>query len=191
MAKSIKEIADIAAGWWADVVANPKFDNGDDSQSGGIAMVMAMMGKKEIEPVTIEKFREVLSRAIEAKINKNPDYKGVIGCDYGPDGTLRAAAEEAGMPDNNFPWKTTMWFDQNHVSVSYGYRGKTQFLYANKAYWEKQIYWSKKTIEDYKDGTMLSWVHDEEEKKKQIEERVAMIEEQIVEYEAMMEKAEA
>lgn len=37
------EYVKVAVNWWANAIANPKFDNGDDSHADGMAFLLAMM----------------------------------------------------------------------------------------------------------------------------------------------------
>ena len=38
----IDKIIDLATNWWIDVIQDPKFDNGDTSQTGAISMIMSI-----------------------------------------------------------------------------------------------------------------------------------------------------
>ena len=43
----IDKIIDLATNWWVDVIQNPKFDNGDTSQTGAISMIISKMLVKD------------------------------------------------------------------------------------------------------------------------------------------------
>lgn len=120
-----QEQAQIAAQWWADQIASPKFDNGDDSNAGGMSMMLAMIAHKPVANEGIEKFKTDLATLI---IERSP-YS--IGVDYGPDAILRDAATLSGLEDNGivqFPWKTNMWFRAGSIAVSCGYGAPTETL---------------------------------------------------------------
>ena len=139
MGKSIDEISKIAAEWWADRVAAPKFDNRDKSTAGFMGMALASMLVKPVEEGSREKFISALSEIIFREFDNMVGRKMTLGVDYGPDRNICEAAEVAGISTNNFPWKTVMWIGENRVSVRCGYRADEQFLYANKEFWNQKI----------------------------------------------------
>lgn len=120
-----QEQAQIAAQWWADQIAAPKFDNGDDSNAGGMAMALAMMAHNPVESDSVEEFKNELEALI---IDRQP--RG-IHVDYGPDAILSDAAKMAGMVDGGivqFPWKTNMWLRDGGIEVSCGYGSPNKTL---------------------------------------------------------------
>lgn len=170
MSKTIKEIAQLAAEWWATKVINPKMDNGDTSSLGFMGMMLA---RKLVEPVSEEtkaNFIKDLSMRIEGKLELDNTYDFILDVDYGPCRELREAAEIAGLSLNNFPIKTTMWISKNHVSVRYGYGANIEYLYANKAYWKSKIDSAYKTIEEYKSDNACYWIDDEVKRKQHCKE---------------------
>lgn len=127
-----EKIANMAAEWWANKVCRPKFDNGDDSEVGFLGSLMA---HSIVKPVTEEMRKDfvcLLSKQISKKLNEK-DYRYIqIGTDYHPDKILRESAENAGISLDNFPWKTHMFIDENHISVSDGYRSPQEIIYQKK-----------------------------------------------------------
>ena len=119
MNKNIIEISKIAATWWANVIINPKFDNGDDSKIGDAINRDREMRVKEVTDETKVKFLNHLSKAIESKLTLKAQAIN-ISVDYSPDKILVDSAEYANLSTSNFPIKTTMWISINHVAVSYG-----------------------------------------------------------------------
>lgn len=117
---SKEELARKAAKWWREAYERPRFDNGDQSAGGGLAMMMAMMLSDRPSDDVADKFEEELYTRILDKIS-NTTYSICIGVDYGPDKILSDACEASGMSVNNSPWKTNMTIDQDSVSVSAGY----------------------------------------------------------------------
>lgn len=194
MSKSIKDIALIAAEWWADKITDPKFDNGADSMAGLFASAMAGSLIQHVTNDTRQKFIDYLVEYIEKELDK--EYRGfgpsvTLSVDYGPCKILSDAAEFAGLSSNNFPWKTTMWIDKNHIVASYGYRGKHNYLYSNKKYWTSQIEQSNESIKRYKDyNDYFSYIKDEKERKKKSKELIGDTLKRIKEYKKELEVAE-
>ena len=120
-----EEQIEVAVNWWANVMKNPKFDNGDDSQQGGMAGMLATMGKQEVSVDQTEKFKVELRKVLEG---------GEVGpwglsVDYHADQNLAKAMDAAGVPRGNAPWKTSMTFRDGAVKVRYGYGAEQQQLY--------------------------------------------------------------
>lgn len=134
---SIEKAAKVASEWWANVVCNPKFDNGDDRQEGKLASAMAKMNVNLINQETKEKFQKTLEEKI-ISILKVREYME-LNCDYGPDINLMEVAKVCGINPLNFPWKTNMGISPDFVNVSYGYATPYEFIYATKKHLEKQM----------------------------------------------------
>lgn len=115
-----------ATQWWTEAIKKPRFDNGDSSRQGGMAMLLAMLLADEVAPDTEDNY-EAFRAALEAELKSdafNP-YWG-LDVDYGPDRTLAAAANASGINTSLFPWKTHMWFKETgEVQVSAGYGAET------------------------------------------------------------------
>lgn len=107
-----------AVNWWAEVIQNPKMDNGDDSPTGGMVVMLAMMN---IEPVTasqVNDFKSSLNKLLETE--EHPE----LSVDYGPSELISKALRDADITASNAPWKTNMWFNNTGVQVKYGYRAE-------------------------------------------------------------------
>lgn len=135
------EIIDRVALLWARAIKRPEFDNGDDTPRGGLASAMAAsLAEKAIASapdyeLRVEAFRMALAAGMKhdrdhaGEPHPNPRYEGHVidlrpltGSDYGPDATLSAAAEIAGLPASVFPWKSTVdFYGGDSLSVSFGY----------------------------------------------------------------------
>ena len=118
-----KNVAQKAAKWWADQLrGNAKLDNGDNSITGamtfGLAAMLQETEKQKQSPELVNKFELELTNVIMEQ-----DRIWTIGVDYHPDGLLQEAADRAGLPlgMSTLPWKTTMWVDEEKVSVRCGY----------------------------------------------------------------------
>lgn len=113
-----EEQKEVAVTWWANAIANPKFDNGDPSLAGGMSMMLAMDLKESISEYKIGKFKEELKK----KLGDGKVVRWGLNVDYGPDRTLYEAMSAASILTTNAPWKTNMRFgDDGSISVSYGY----------------------------------------------------------------------
>lgn len=125
-----KEQIGVAVEWWAKALRNPKFDNGDDSNAGGMAMVLALMARGNGPSAgQIETFKSAL--AVELEKAKNDYYS--VNTDYGPGYVLGLAADKAGISGSAFPWKTMMYFQNGGVQVACGYGAKAVELMEREA----------------------------------------------------------
>ncbi len=111
-----------AVDWWAERIEQPTFDAGADSPEMELAEIMASMLTKPIAEGCIEKFKNELRSTLKDK-DFNP-WHG-LHTDYHPNLILFEAAQASGVNENNFPWKTNMYFkDDGSVQVSSGYGGE-------------------------------------------------------------------
>lgn len=113
-----EEMVNKAVAWWVNEIAHGgKLDNGDTSQSGGMAMMLGLLLQSRNLPTQtqLNQFKTELKKLI---LEHNP-Y--TIGCDYGPDWLLGEAASKANIDSSVFPWKTVMWLQDGTVSVACGY----------------------------------------------------------------------
>lgn len=120
--ETIEQAAKAAAEWWVKAIKNPKFDNGDDSPLGGMALMMAAMGHKEQDEQKLVLFGETLEAQIVDHLkNQSPHLS--ISVDYGPDQFLSKAINAAGINGsiNDLPWKTNMHINEEGVAVFAGY----------------------------------------------------------------------
>ena len=111
-----------AAEWWANAIYRPKFDNGDKSQTGDIATMLATMlnAKAPVTKEGAEAFKLALTELLMEEMEGCNYYS--INVDYHPDPILFEAARIAKLPNTNcFPWKTQMHVEKNKVTVSAGY----------------------------------------------------------------------
>lgn len=138
-----------------------KFNNGDRSRDGEMGQILAsMVALRSPQPNAerLERFEQLLAERVLACLLRDPSpvYQPsaavvagstaeqlaaararaardlVLSVDYGPEGELRRAAEEAGV--SGFPWKTTMWVEWDarealcSVEVRAGYGASPQRL---------------------------------------------------------------
>ncbi|MCM1216003.1 MAG: hypothetical protein NC548_15960 [Lachnospiraceae bacterium] len=117
-----KRQMETAVQWWGEKVrGGATHNNGADTFQSFMAMMMADSLTKPQDDDKVEKFQLLLRGALLTEFNfRRHDYIH-LGCDYGPDRILSECAEKAGIDELNFPWKTTMTFNNGGVQVSEGY----------------------------------------------------------------------
>lgn len=128
-----------AAGWWAEAVRAPHYDNGDSSGMAGMLMTLVAARQPDAKPEQRLSFADILAGKLQSnldRLNKFSDWSDAdrsitIGVDYGPDHELAEAAREAGISTSKFPWKTTMWIHASHVTVSAGYGAAQKLVWAS------------------------------------------------------------
>ena len=114
--------------WWANAIANPKFDNGDPPLVGGMCIGIASILKEGISKEQVDKFKEELTNQLN---DEGIDYRG-LNVDYRPDRPLSDAMRDSGIPSTNAPWKTNMVFcSDGTIKVSYGYGAEYKQIYPN------------------------------------------------------------
>jgi len=135
-----KNVSQKAAKWWADQLrGTAKLDDGDNTLEGKMRAENAAMlqetEKQKQSPELINKFELELANII---LVDNFDFELTntimmgqeriwkIGVDYHPDGLLQEAANRAGLPleMTTLPWKTTMWIEDEKITVHCGYSAK-------------------------------------------------------------------
>ena len=143
----IDEIATVASEWWARILIDPKFDNGEAS----FADILAKIAVQDISERQLIQFKGLLGQYIVDKISdlNNPDESIIMGCDYGPDTNLRHFANEGFIPESNFPWKTTMTIGKDFCDVKYGYTELPTYLYVTEDRLQRRIDDAVKTVEYY------------------------------------------
>jgi len=102
--------------WWAEKVRAPKFNGLTEQERkdprNDAYQLSEMMASALVKPISgsqLNEFKKVLAE----KIRDLDWYDINLAVDYDPTRILADAAEQAGIPKTNFPWKTTMFFDMN------------------------------------------------------------------------------
>lgn len=115
-----------AAEWWADKVCKPVFSGLSEAERqdpvNNAYQMGEMMAASLVEDVDNDKRRAFID-ALKEELS-SPDYNQWWGLnvDYNPDRVLSRAAEKAGIPSGNFPWKTHMSFSEDgKVKAAMGY----------------------------------------------------------------------
>lgn len=187
MGKGTKEIAQIAAEWWARIITMKGMDESEDC-SAEASVPSAVL----IEDV-INDFITHLSLLIEEKLNQEdfnlPYSELVLSCNT-PGGELQKAAEYAGIANEYFPERAQMQISRNHICVISGYRSSMEYLYANKEYWKLEIKRLQEGIEQYRSGQTVGYFQDEYANDKWVHNRIKLLQKQIEECQANYDSAE-
>lgn len=115
-----------AAELWARKLANPVFDNGDNSELGFLTMGLASLNiqadKEKQSDAEWEKrrqrFKNVLIRNLQDQLERGYIWLDV---DYHPCQILADAAQEAEIPASQFSCKSSVSVHSDKVSTSFGY----------------------------------------------------------------------
>jgi hypothetical protein len=118
-----ERIIDKAVEIWKGLLKNPKFDNGDNTPTGGMASIMAKMIPGNADDENLEAFGKYLKESLMEE-----KYGGYLSVDYGPCEKLNSAAEKAGLKVQ-FPWKTNMNIWSDWLYLSYGYGAESVYYY--------------------------------------------------------------
>ena len=120
---------------WKEFITYPKFDNGDNSETGIMTFLLqssiqANSGKPT--PEQLEAFGKRLKELLTTP-NDRGFYKTHVSTDYGPDATLADAMEFASIT-SEAPWKTSTYINvnSNSLSIASGYGAESQHHYPLK-----------------------------------------------------------
>ncbi len=120
------EIITKAVDWWVSQITHgAKFDAGSDKndQALGMAELMASIlaaGKrKSVDKEKIKNFAKDLYNLIEDRLKQVG--RCTLSTDYAPDYPLSEVINKNQLDPGLFPWKTTMWIDENEVVLKNGY----------------------------------------------------------------------
>ena len=120
------EFVRIAVDWWANAVAAPKLDNGEELPS-----FIGAMAAKSVKPQSeegVKAFKETLAEEIIAAIESSGSC--YLSVDYHPCAALAKAGEKLGLnPMMGYPWKTSMNITEKEVRVKAGYGAGSQILW--------------------------------------------------------------
>lgn len=122
-------IIDRAADLWVEMLKKPRYDNGDRSFAGTVTQALAEMGAKNNTDETLARFKTELVRILSGPHKwRSQEYPGRpsqefeevfqhLDVDYNPNIPLADAAAAAGL-NMQFPWKTGMWLENDHLFVT-------------------------------------------------------------------------
>ena len=134
--RTMEEACQIAADEWTRMIfGNHIQDNGDQSDAGGLTMVIATLAKDKakrgISSEVVERFRKLCKEYYLGGCRYNAAKYGWVKCepycDYGPNGALGILLVQAGVPNDSIdsicPWKTGITVDErDHAVIVRGYR---------------------------------------------------------------------
>lgn len=121
-----ERVARRAARIWCDLCRNPNIDNGDRSENGGMTHVLMALTVKPATDDTLKLYEDAIVKVLMTP-TEHGYYHPDIGCDYGPDGRLKAAHDllPEGAKGFSDPIKTSLridiWNGVEKISVSAGY----------------------------------------------------------------------
>lgn len=125
----------VAAKWWGDKLRNivpSHFYNGDESKRGQMERFFAVIAaRKEInDGKTIDAFEKKLAEAIKERVEK--DGLLVVSVEFVPNLFLRKIAEETGINQYCFPWKTTMIITKEKIEIKSGYYATIETIFGGE-----------------------------------------------------------
>lgn len=134
--RTFDEACQTAADEWARMIFGHHIqNNGDQSDAGGLAMVLGTLVKDKasrgISSEVIERFRKLCKEYYLGGCRYNDGEYGWVNsepyCDYGPNRALGRLLEQAGVPNGSIgsicPWKTGITVDErDHAVIVRGYQ---------------------------------------------------------------------
>jgi len=129
---SMEQEITAAVEWWASqLTQRPINQTGDKEVDFSLFSFSSFITVQPLTDQQIETFKAALRDKLEALSTTDEDL--YLVCDYEPKDMLEAAADEAGITEQNhrFPMKTNMWIDPGCVTVSCGYAAPVQTIYSS------------------------------------------------------------
>lgn len=161
------KIANIVSDYWMSRIQNTKHDNGAHDFENFMANYLADQCVEGLSQEQLNGFKVDLIKLVNEQLEEthmSEFYELYLGCDYSPCKDLYDIAEKYNIPELNFPFKVSMWFNRHHVSVRGSYGAKVEILYADKEYYEHLIEGCKSAIKTYESGE-YHWLSREEAQK--------------------------
>jgi len=130
MEQTYEQAVEKTVKWWSQKSFKVSLNqnNGDDSQTGGMAFILMNMlstqTQGDITEGQIQKFEEKLTEIL-MNMKEKASYHKSLDVDYHPCIQLCEAADFAGITTMCFPCKTRSYIDEkNKVFAAYQYGGK-------------------------------------------------------------------
>ncbi len=119
---------------WCKALHNPKFDNGDKSETGFLGMALASMNcdhdKNTISMEdAVEKFRNKLISSLKIKRDNDKYFSAWLDTDYGPCQELSEAAEGTGIKNSMFSIKSQVMINSDCVVSRFGYGASSTYCW--------------------------------------------------------------
>lgn len=129
-------LLDAAVNYWSGFLKNPmSFDMNNGEPSQYVMMnFLAKVNTKSYPEEGISKFEDILKNYIKNALEIEESSRAYLDVDYHPCNVLRSCLDQAfGEKGYNsmtvFPCKTSMWINNQEISVSQGYGADTKILY--------------------------------------------------------------
>lgn len=127
-----KSAVKVAADWWVNkisVTTPDKFNMGEDGYESYMCLILAMNNSLQNTPKEekTEKLRAKLITVISQRLEKHGSC--TLRTDYHPEGELYEIANELGISESCFPWKTCMDISNEKVEVKCGYGAPFETIY--------------------------------------------------------------
>src|SRR5574344_1851473 len=129
-------LLDAAVNYWSGFLKNPmSFDMNNGEPSQYIMMnFLAKSNTKSYSEEGISKFEDILRNYIKKALEIEGADRAYLEVDYHPCNVLSSCLDQAfGEKGYNsmtvFPCKTSMWINNQEISVSQGYGADTKILY--------------------------------------------------------------
>lgn len=123
------------AQWWAEQLGAQPFASSGDGMTDMLLTVARPRGGALTEE-QVSKFVGYLTGWIDEHLKSSPDYGVMLSTDYGPEGALVDAAEQAGIPFSRFPIKTLTSARADFVTTALGYGAQSVLLWSREG-WER------------------------------------------------------
>lgn len=120
--KAIERAVDI----WCRALHNPKFDNGDKSDSGFFGMALSSSNSQNDRngidmSELVGKFKVELTAELKRLRDSEDYFPSWLDSDYGPCKILGEIADKVGIPHSQFSYKSSVSIHDDYVSCSFGY----------------------------------------------------------------------
>ena len=126
------EYNEVAAKWWADKLRDivpSHFFNGDESQRGKKERCFAVIAAREEikDGTTIDYFEKKLAEAIKERVEKEGML--VVSVEFVPNLFMGKIADETGINQHCFPWKTIMTITKEKIELKSGYYATVETIF--------------------------------------------------------------
>jgi len=128
--KEFPEYVKVAVDWWANAVASPKLDNGENLPVGLMTLISRTGKRYSKDEMKI--FKNTLAERIVERLEY--DEICYLHVDYRPCALLEEAGSKIGIDSMmGYPWKTRMEISKRKVEVSNGYQAPYETIWTKKS----------------------------------------------------------
>ena len=150
------KVINMAALYWISIIAEGQdHDNGSLDFASLMCARLANNAAIKVPVENLRKFKEAFAKHFKLLTDKYPNSKEVTTyCDYSPGLVIRDAAEEAGINEIQFPYKTGILIGPNYILERRPYKHwesfKDAIIYCDHSYFKKLIADEQERISGYK-----------------------------------------